>query len=79
MTFAASSFAESPFSSQGISDVQIAVTGLSLSLTLGTPSVNAIQNPNVSVTGVFVVENLNCLSKIQTTVATIRRHFFHIS
>ena len=52
MTFAASSFAEAAFSSQGISDVEIAVTGVSLSSALGTASVVAIANPNVNVTGV---------------------------
>ena len=52
MTFAASSFAEAPFSSQGISDVTIAVTGVSLTAALGTASVVAIANPNVNVTGV---------------------------
>ena len=52
MTFAASSFAEAAFSSQGISDVEIAVTGVSLNSALGTASVVAIANPNVNVTGV---------------------------
>ena len=52
MTFAASSFAEAAFSSQGISDVEIAVTGVSLNAALGTASVVAIANPNVNVTGV---------------------------
>jgi len=52
MTFAASSFAEAAFSSQGLSDVEIAVTGVSLSSALGTASVVAIANPNVNVTGV---------------------------
>jgi len=52
MSFAGASFAETPFASQGSLDVAIAVTGFGLTSTVGTVSVVAIANPNVSVTGV---------------------------
>ena len=52
MSFAGASFAETPFASQGSLDVAIAVTGFGLTSTVGSVSVVAIANPNVSVTGV---------------------------
>ena len=52
MSFAGASFAETPFASQGSLDVAIAVTGFGLTSTVGSVSVTAIANPNVSVTGV---------------------------
>ena len=58
MSFAGASFAETPFASQGSLDVNIAVTGFGLTSTVGSVSVTAIANPNVSITGVEQVLRL---------------------